>query len=87
MSRRGLRGRVGIERAVGAQHDLVIADGGVTRHIPELDVANDAFRLARGRLAEAAAARRLQPHFLAGTILTSVIFDTSGGVASPRSVS
>ena len=64
-----LRGGGGVERAVVAQHDLVVAARGLARDVAEPHVADDALGLARRRIAEAAAARRLQPHLLAAADL------------------
>src|SRR5262249_12478251 len=55
-------GRLLIERAVGAQHDLVFAPRRLARDVAEPHVAHDTIGLARRRIAETAAARRLQSH-------------------------
>src|SRR5882757_2189706 len=47
------------------EHDGIITARGLARDVAEPNVAHDALRLARQRIAEAAAARRFQPHLLA----------------------
>ena len=49
--------------------DLVVAARGFARDVAEPHVASDALRVARRRIAEAAAARRFQPHLLAAADL------------------
>ena len=55
--------------AVVAQHDAVVAPRRLARDVAEPHVARDARRIARRRIAEAAAARRFQPHLLAAADL------------------